>query len=151
MARGSFGAYRLEIEDPEAARKAVMGVMKRLGYRAHRRGGAQGRFKIVGIRGSTVLALLMQLVPFMELTGFGSRVRATLSGGTSLNEGDSECRLAIRVIPIRETEAREETLFVTQSLGESMGDDMQARRSFRRLVEALAEGGVIRSLHTSLR
>lgn len=144
MARGSFGTYRLLKEDPVDARTRVTTEMKRLGYRPHRRGGSEGRFKLVGIRGSSLVAMLVQTIPFAEVLGIGSRVRATVSGGVSLNESDNSCSLSIRVVPIRELEDREETFVLTQDLGEALGDNLQARRAFHRLVNALAESGVIK-------
>ena len=143
MAKGSFGIYRLRIQDAEFAKKTLKDLLAGLGYRASRRGAPPGRFKIVGIRGSTNLAAIANLFPMLTLFGIGSRVRATLTGGASLTEGDTEQRMSVRVMPIRETEDREETFLQSQDVGEALGDDLKARHEFRKLVDALARAGTI--------
>ncbi len=77
MPKGSYGAYGLQIDDPAVAKVKIKEILAELGYKAYRRGAPPDRFKVQGTRGSKVIAMLIQMVPFMDILGIGSRVRAT--------------------------------------------------------------------------
>lgn len=143
MARGSYGAWPARSADFEAIRDVAVEILESEGYHVNRRRITDHDVKVEGIHGSKALASLVQAIPFASLFGFGTRVRATIHGRTSLDEGDTDCRLAVRCAPIMELDSMEEEFHTSQDALERVGDHAQARRCFGRLVDALKRARLI--------
>lgn len=143
MARGSYGAWSVRSTDFDAIRDVAVEILEAEGYRVSKRRVTDHEVKVEGIRGSKTLASLVNMVPLASLFGFGTRVRATLRVRASLTEADTDYRLAVRCAPIMEMDSMEEELYSSQDRVERVGDDLQARRCFVRLVDALRHAHLI--------
>ena len=143
MGKISHGHYLLKSQDLKKGAKTTMDLLGQLGFRAHRRGFTPEHFKVEGVRGNSFIATILQQIPFMSLLGFGSRVKAVVTGQKSLKDGDDSCHLFLRVMPLMEWSDREEVLFASQGLEEHFGDNLQARRVFRKVVEKFRMAGLI--------
>lgn len=143
MARGSYGAWAVRSADFREIRDIVVSVLEAEGYHVGRRRVTEHDVKVEGIRGSKMLASLVQMIPLAGLFGFGSRVKATVHCRTSLTEAESASRLAVRCAPVQELDSMEEEYLQSQDRMERVGDDRQAGRCFQRLVEALRRAHVL--------
>ncbi|MHC4599466.1 MAG: hypothetical protein ACYS47_10715 [Planctomycetota bacterium] len=145
MAQGSFGSYHVDVAEDElkALRSELVRFLERDGYQIRRKGLAKGTLRIEGIRGSSLVAVLMQMLPFMDILGFGSRVKTTIVSRKSLTKGDDSRRLTVRCAPLKELMNEEEQFLISQDVGERMGDNLQCSRCLKRISGFLAQAGYI--------
>ena len=148
MAKGSFGVWNMRAPDLNTFFAGAQKILDEQGYRIRRRRKRKGEATFEAIHGRSLTALLAQFIPFVGLLGWGSRVLVRIKARTSLDKDDDAVRVVIRCTPIRELEDQEETLFLTQDVGEHVGDNLQARRFFRRLIDALSENNLIEQFPT---
>ena len=134
--QGCSGHYILETRDIKEVRNHAIPILREAGFRAYTRGSSADYFKAEGIKGNQLLAIGTNQIPWLPLIGSFSRVKAKILCQRNLNKGKDELHLHIQVYPIMEIrDDREWGLGLTQDLGEVIGDNLQARRSFRRIVE----------------
>ena len=73
MPKGSFAHLILATTDLKNAKETVRGIAASLGFKAHGRMRGSTGFVVSGIRGSSLMALLGQMIPFGEFFGWFSR------------------------------------------------------------------------------
>jgi len=138
MPQGSSAHFVLTTKDMNKVREAALDLLRELGFKTYRRGKKEDRFKVEGTSGNWIVAMLANCIPFNQLFGFLTRVRATIQGQRSLNVQDDTCHLFIRTMPVDEYSGTREQYLLTQDIGERMGDNLQARRMLTKIVRALA-------------
>lgn len=144
MAQECRGHYILNGSDLKRSCDQVHAILSKAGFKAYRRRAADDGFTVAGTRGSSIVAILGSFIPFNDLLGFLTRVRATVTARPSLNEGDDTLHLYVRVWPIDELYDQREQWLYTQGVGERLGDSFQIRRVFHRIVKGLALAKLIR-------
>ncbi|MHC4471489.1 MAG: hypothetical protein ACYS99_11045 [Planctomycetota bacterium] len=142
MPKGSFGHLVLATTDLKGAKDAIHHTASRLGFKAHGRMRSKTGFVVSGIRGTSLSAMLGQMIPFAEMFGWFSRTVIEAKCQRSLDAGDDRLHLFVRVTPMREMSDEKETYW-TQSLGERFGDNRQCRRVFREFIEELLMQGLV--------
>lgn len=141
--QGCSGNYILKSKNIKEVRDQTIRIIKGAGFRGFSRGSSKNHFKVEGIRGNQLLALLTNQVRWLRLFGIFSRVKVKILCQRSLNKAEEDLHLYVQVYPIMETrEDREWGLFVSQDLEEVIGDNLQAKRCFKLISKGILRLGL---------
>jgi NAD(P)H-dependent flavin oxidoreductase YrpB (nitropropane dioxygenase family) len=95
-------------------------------------------FRARGIKGRSSLAMLASYTP-LAFTGIFCRSGVEVRCTRSLNDGDQNLHIAVRVRALREFDDHEEIDWITRGPGEILGDLLQNRRVLRRVMNSVTQ------------
>ncbi|GEM_PF-3324350 len=143
MAQGSGAWFTVRRADLEALRKDLETYLQDKGCKIVRNSLSQEKLRLEAHTRHSWKTFLLWLIPYMDLMGYGSRVRTVVRGRTSLKEGDDRYRVEVRCLPLNEYTNEDEEFMLTQSVGERIGDSQQCKRALRKISDFLEKSGYV--------
>jgi len=145
MAGNQIAWFCPELE-PEELAAACKKALKRQGFKKIVSRRSKGNILIGGIFGSTLMALVIRLLPFGNWLPWGNRYRAEMKVGIY----QEKTRLRMKVFPVMELFDHKEIFLLSQDLGEAMADSIHSKRLGNKLQEDIeTQVGTMEPLFTA--
>ena len=130
----------LETEDLAVARVQVRKALEQAGYEDLYVTRRPEGFRISGISGGRIAAMVSTILPPLQLLGVFARTSIEARCRSSLREGDSKLTLNVRVGALSEFDDDPEVNFVFRGMGEIVGDTFKNRRTLKNVARTLRAG-----------